>query len=118
MTECDHSCYKLVFQANEAFLMNTLHSLNKGNSDWKEVCKVSVYTNIKLCDNFRGFRNCLYLFKYLFILVIAATFIEPLLSVEPTARIFAGKKKSQTYFQSFFLINLLVHTEHCNAKAR
>lgn len=80
---------------------------------------MAVSTNIKLCDNFRGLRNCLYLFKYLFILVIAATFIEPLLSVEPTARIFAVKKKSQTYFQSFcFFINLLVHIEHCNAKAR
>lgn len=34
-------------------------------------------------------------------LVITATFIEPLFFVEPTARIFVGKKKNQTYFQSF-----------------
>lgn len=80
---------------------------------------MAVYTNIKLCDNFGDFRNCLYLFKYLFILVIAATFIEPLLSVEPAARIFFREKEKSGIFPIIlFIYKLLVHIEHCNAKAK
>lgn len=44
------------------------------------------------------------------ILVTAVTFIEPLLSVTPTARSFAGKRKNQTYFQSFWFFYELTGT--------
>lgn len=67
-----------------------------------EVYKVIVYTNIKACDYLRYFKNYLYPFKYVSMLVIIAIFIELIFSVVTNAKIFAGQKKSQTFSHTFW----------------
>lgn len=74
VTKFDQSSYKLIFLSIEAFLVKALHSLNKESScPWKEVYKVAVDTKIKLCDNFREYKNYLYTFNDFLVSTCAAS---------------------------------------------